>query len=149
MKRFALERVRELAAHRLEIETRALKLAQGRWLDARAIAARAERKVADARSQLAADLAGGLDGAALAEHGRAAATQRASLEAALQVVANTHTHWKMQMSVWQAADSRERALDVLHARWLARRVVAERRTEQRSLDEWATRNRLVAGGRAR
>ena len=146
MSRFSLAQLLELTEHRLEVETRLVKAAQTRWLNARAHEARVARAGVAERERLAAALGGGLAGAVLAQRARAAAEIEHQRRAAAAAVAEAQTAWQARLEQWRQVERKVRAYKVIRARWLARQEIRERRTEQRVLDDWSNRNRLVARG---
>lgn len=146
MSRFSLAQLLELTEHRLEVETRLVKAAQTRWLNARAHEARVARTGVGERERLLAALGGGLAGAVLAQHALVAGEIERQRRAAAAAVAVAQAAWQAQLEQWQKVERKVRAYKVIRARWLARQEIRERRTEQRVLDDWSNRNRLVARG---
>lgn len=146
MSRFSLAQVLELAERQLEIATRAVKAAQSVCLDARAHEVRVAQSADAERERLACRLAGGASGAALAQHARAAAEIEAQRRAARAAMEAANAEWQARLAEWQAQERQVRAYHVIRARWQARLAVRERRNEQRVLDDWSNRSRLVARG---
>jgi len=144
--RFTLEQVLAVAERQLEVETRKVKAAQGRILDARAHEARIAQAAVVERERLAYTLTHGATGAVLARHAEASGRIEAQRCAARIDVEEAVEAWQARLAEWKKLEGRVRAYKVIRERWLARLAIRERRQEQRVLDDWTNRNRLILRG---
>lgn len=142
---FPLAAVQELARFREAEAGRMVALAAARLAEGRQKAELLRGYRAEYVRQLAGVASAGVEAGRLRDTLAFIARIDDALEQQALEIEQLHAHWQAMVDEWGARTRELKTYDVLETRHLDRLALGERRSEQRSTDEWATRRRDADG----